>query len=409
MTAAPADRTFLFLQGPHGSYFARLGAALIERGHGVERINLCGGDKLDWPGKSVDYRGTRGRWPFFFDDFVVDHGVTDVILFGDCRPLHTAAHQLAALRRIRVHVVEEGYIRPDFVTFEPDGVNGNSTLSRDPAWYLDKLMSPEPADDLPGVPSSFRRRVRETMRYALGSVMYAPAFPFFRTHRPQAVWLEAIGWGWQFIWRKRLRATSATRWQAVEGTRFFVLPLQLDSDYQIRVHSPFGSMRAALRFIIKSFAQHAPAAVKLVIKRHPLDPGLIGWGALIRRLAQRYAIADRVVYLRDADIAHLTGAAIGVVTVNSTVGTLALNRGVPVAVLGDAIYDIPGIVAEGALDGFWSNPPAPDPRLYRAFRAVLNERCLIRGGFLSEEGLAMLVDGALAKLLGPATVDPRTC
>ena len=48
-----APRTFLFLQGPHGSYFARLGGALAARGHLVHRINLCGGDRHDWPGPAA--------------------------------------------------------------------------------------------------------------------------------------------------------------------------------------------------------------------------------------------------------------------------------------------------------------------------------------------------------------------
>jgi capsular polysaccharide export protein len=38
--------------------------------------------------------------------------------------------------------------------------------------------------------------------------------------------------------------------------------------------------------------------------------------------------------------------------------------------------------------------------LYSAFRRVLINQCLIRGGLLSEEGLAMLVDNAVKRLAG---------
>ena len=78
-------KTFLFLQGPHGPYFAMLADALRTRGHIALRININGGDKIDWPGDATDYRGTFRNWPLFFDDFVVNHGVTDLILYGDCR------------------------------------------------------------------------------------------------------------------------------------------------------------------------------------------------------------------------------------------------------------------------------------------------------------------------------------
>src|SRR3546814_13503538 len=65
-------RTFLFLQGPHGPFFAMLAEALRARGHRALRININGGDKVDWPGEgATDYRGTFRNWPIFFDDHIV--------------------------------------------------------------------------------------------------------------------------------------------------------------------------------------------------------------------------------------------------------------------------------------------------------------------------------------------------
>ena len=394
-------RRFLFLQGPHGPYFARLASALAARGHAVYRINLNGGDRIDWPGAATDYRGTRHNWPIFFDDFVVDWGITDVILFGDCRPHHSAAHGMAKLRELRVHVVEEGYIRPDFVTLEEGGVNGHSSLPRDPDWYRSEATRLAPQVDAPPVPSSFRRRARETSLYSLASVAYGLNFPFYESHRPQSFWVEAIGWMLRAVSRRHEDAAAKRTWDAVRDLPYFLVPLQLNSDYQIRVHSPFNDMRAALRFIVKSFAKAAPADANLVVKRHPLDPGLVGWGRLTHRLAREYGIQGRVHYLADGDIGTVIQKARGAVMVNSTVGTLALNLGVPVAVLGDAVYDVEGVAHHGALESFWAAPPKPDTELWDAVRRVLIDRCLIRGGFLSEEGLTMLVENATARLTAP--------
>jgi len=36
-------RVFLFLQGPSSPFFQMLADALVERGHGVRRINICFG------------------------------------------------------------------------------------------------------------------------------------------------------------------------------------------------------------------------------------------------------------------------------------------------------------------------------------------------------------------------------
>ncbi|WP_022681470.1 capsule biosynthesis protein [Sphingobium bisphenolivorans] len=397
-----AARTFLFLQGPHGPYFAMLADALRERGHVALRININGGDKIDWPGEgATDYRGTFKNWPLFFDDFIVNHGVTDLILYGDCRPYHASAHKMARLRNLRVHVVEEGYIRPDFLTLQEDGVNGNSTLPLDPDWYLEQakaLSSEEEGTREPQIPSTFRQRALNTGRNGMASALLRPAFPFYRTHRPNSFLWETVGWFKKLNLRKVERRRSREEWGKVKDRPYFTLPLQLDSDYQIRVHSPFGNMRAALRFVIKSFAAHAPANTALVVKRHPLDPGLVGWGRLTRRLAAQYGVSDRVFYLADWDIGEVVGKSLGVVTVNSTVGTLALNAGKPVVVLGHAVYKVPGVVHKRSLDEFWPAPGAPDMALYSAFRRVLIDRCLIRGGLLSDEGLEMLVRNAAERL-----------
>ena len=408
--ADPQVKTFLFLQGPHGPYFAMLADALRARGHRALRININGGDKVDWPGEAADYRGTFRNWPLFFDDFIVNHGVTDLILYGDCRPYHTSAHGMARLRGLRVHCMEEGYIRPDFLTLQDDGVNGNSTLPLDPQWYLDQAAGlPERAEPLPPVPSTFQARARNTMRNGLSSALMRPYFPYYRTHRPHSFILESVAWCWKLLMGQREAERSAATWEAVKGQPYFTLPLQLNSDYQIRVHSPFGDMRAALRFVIKSFAEHAPQGVALLVKRHPLDPGLVGWERLTRKLAAHYGVGDRVHYLSDWDIAQVVQTSLGVVTVNSTVETLALNGAKPVVVLGHAVYKVPGIVHHTSLDSFWGAPRQPDMALYSAFRRVLEDRCLIRGGLLSEEGLQMLVDNAVQRLeKDPSEVLPLT-
>jgi capsular polysaccharide export protein len=393
-----APRTFLFLQGPHGSFFARLGGALAARGHRIHRINLCGGDRHDWPGPATNYRGPIRGWPTFFDDFVVENGVTDVILFGDCRPMHASAHGMAKLRDLRVHVLEEGYIRPDFMTLEEGGVNGHSPMPRDPHWFRAEASRLAPEVPATPVAASFRRRVSETTRHLLASAIEKPLFPFYRNHRPLSSTTEALGWVLRWLQGSADACRSAEVLREMAGRRYFLIPLQLNSDYQIRIHSPFGDMRAALRFMIKSFAKAAPPDVHLLVKRHPLDAGLVPWRRITRRLAAANGIADRVHYVTHGDIADVLRPALGTVMVNSTVGTLALNSGKPTAVLGHAVYDVEGVVHSGPLEDFWSDPVPPDPELWRAVRRVIIDRSLIRGSFLSEEGLAMLVANAVPRL-----------
>jgi len=44
--------------------------------------------------------------------------ITDIILFGDCRPVHAAAIAIAKRHQIPHYVFEEGYLRPNWITLE---------------------------------------------------------------------------------------------------------------------------------------------------------------------------------------------------------------------------------------------------------------------------------------------------
>ena len=397
---AKGTRSFLFLQGMANAFFARLGTALRDRGHSVHRINFNAGDRLFWPlAGAIDFRRPASAWPDFLADILVSRKVTDIILFGDCRPLHRAAIQCANRLQITVHVCEEGYIRPHWVTFERDGVNGHSTLPRNPDWYREVSAGLPPEEPLPSVPSSFRKRAWQDLVYNATAIALSPLYPHYQTHRPRHRLLEYAGWSRKMARRPLIRRRVAAEAQRITPqSRFFLLPLQLNCDSQIKLHSRFGNMTPVITTIIQSFARHAPSGTMLVVKEHPLDDGLVNWRTLVERLAAEAGIADRVVYLEMGDLDRLIAATLGVVTVNSTTGTLALATGVPVITLGTAIYDMPGLTHQGELETFWVAPTPPDASLFTAFRRVLTARCLLVGGFFSEIAIRLLVENAVGRL-----------
>lgn len=404
----PRPRRYLFLQGPPGPFFARLGAALAEIGHEVFRINFNGGDRVSWGPDATDYRGTADNWPRFFANFVTQHEISDLVLFGDCRPLHKAAHGIAKLNSLMIHVFEEGYIRPDWVTLEVDGVNGNSTLPKDPDWYLTAATNLPPLPVYPPVASSFKRRASEALVYYTQSVVQTWRFPNYRSHRDQFVVMEGLGW----LRRLRTKSEAISRatplMEKMAERPYFIFPLQLNSDHQIRIHSPFGNMKVAIEYVVDSFARSANKDTVLVIKQHPLDNGLIDWRKHVLQISDRFELGDRILFIEDGDIARMVEPARGLVTINSTTGTLSLGVNIPTIVLGHAVYDIPGITHQGSLDGFWLAPNAPEPRIWDAFCRVLLDRCLVRGGFLSEEGLQLLIEGSVKRLTSHRRSDVMT-
>jgi capsular polysaccharide export protein len=400
--AARAGRRFLFLQGMATRFFERLGKALATHGHAVHRVNFNGGDRAFWrlPG-AIDFCGRAGEWPEFLDRLVVDKAISDIILFGDCRPLHRTAIRVAEIRALRVHVVEEGYLRPDWITFEADGVNGNSRLPRDPGWYREQARTLPAWRNPPAVPGSFRRRAMEDVAYTMAAMAGVWRFPYYATHRPYHELIEYAGWLRRLALKRRAeqRAAAAIEGLAGNSAPLFLFPLQLDCDYQVRVHSPFRAMHLAIEHVLSSFARYAPATSQLLVKLHPLDSGLVDWAASTGHLAVELGVGDRVVIIDGGDLTKLLALRPSIVTVNSTVGTLALACGLPIIALGKAVYDIAGLTFQGELDEFWNTPtPLPDAKLFDAFRRVLAARCLIPGSFFNEAGLRLAVDAAVNRL-----------
>jgi len=396
-------KSILLLQGLMGPFFRRLGQGLMRAGHRVHKVNFNGGDRAYWrlPG-GIDYRGTLEDWPGELSRIIQQHGVTDVMLFGDCRDHHMAATKLCRTLGIRVYVFEEGYIRPDWVTMELGGVNGHSSLPRDPQWYVMEAARLPPLPDHKRVRASFRRRAIEGLWYNAADVLSRWYYPNWNNHRPWHPVVEGAGWARKLSRRAERRSKAAALISELERTkaRYFLFPLQLDSDAQIRLHSSFAGIVEAMKCVIGSFAAHAPTDTRLVIKEHPLDNGVRDWEQEARDLAKRFGIQDRVDYLASGDIERVAKGALGMVTVNSTSGTLGLAMGVPVVVLGQAVYDIPQITCQNGLDAFWQKPTAPDPETFQAFRRVLVERCLIPGGFFSDEALDKVVAHAIARFDG---------
>ena len=109
----------LLLQGPMGPFFRWVAEKLRAHGANVSKVSLNFADVVYYLPLSPQYlyRGTLANWTTYLADFIAKHRVTKVVLFGDCRPYHRAAVQCVQQLGIQVYVFEEGYLRPNYVTF----------------------------------------------------------------------------------------------------------------------------------------------------------------------------------------------------------------------------------------------------------------------------------------------------
>lgn len=387
-------RNFLFLQGICSPFFARLADQLVADGHRVYRVNFNAGDKAYWGRRPAwNYRGDLSGLRDFLDEKYRSFGITDQILFGDRRPVHRPAVEHGDALGIRSHVFEEGYFRPYWVTLEREGVNGHSLLPRDPDWF--RRVGAELPDYDNGQPfhSSFKLRAAHDIAYHAAGLLNPLLFPGYQTHAPVSAPVEYAGYAYRFsmlkFWKRRdsILIEQLLR----DGASFYLLPLQLNSDAQIRDHSRFADMAEVMDFVMASFARQAPANARLVIKNHPLDMGLVNYPQIIAALCRKYDLHGRIDYLESGNLHALVLQAQGLVTVNSTAGGLAVELGCPTVTLSDPIYNLPGLTFQGGLDDFWRAGFRPDKELFRRFRNTVIHTTQVNGGFYCPTGIAMAV------------------
>jgi capsular polysaccharide export protein len=298
-------------------------------------------------------------------------------------------------------VTDFGYLRPDWITLERDGMSGNSRFPREMAQVHLLAGRAPPIDLAPRYADSALAMALGDLLYSFSNVFCWWLYPRYQRsdRRPHPLlYFPAIGWR---LLAARLGARRGrSQLRALLGTRarYFVLPLQLEHDFQIVAYSAFANLLEPLRAVILSFAAHSAPGTRLVVKAHPWDPGLRRWRSRTGTLAAQFGVGDRVDYLDGGDLDELLRAAQGMVTVNSSAGLRALQLGCPVKALGEAIYDLPGLCFQGGMEDFWSQAAPPDSANVAALVGALAASIQIRGVYFSEPGLSAAVAQAVERL-----------
>jgi capsular polysaccharide export protein len=392
------QRRTLLLQGPMGPFFQRLAATLRAHGQQVWKVNFNAGDDFFFRGEQViRFHDPLDQWPAQLRRLVAELRPDAIVLFGQSRRMHQAAIAEAQALGVQVFVFEEGYVRPDYVTLELGGVNAESPLPRDPAFYRALNVEPLPAPRPTG--QSFGKVAAAAIAYSIARAIGHPRYPHYRHHRSIAPIRQGLKWA-HGAWRKWWYRLAERHMQGflaapAQHKRFFLVPLQVYNDSQIRRHSPYKDVPAFIHEVMASFAAHAPAEQLLVFKHHPLDRPYNDYTDVIRRQSEALGIADRVHYIHDQHLPTLLKHATGVVTVNSTTGLQALYHGTPVIPLGECLYAIRGLVHPGPLDSFWRAPGPVDAELFQRFRTYLVRETQLNASFYAEApGLPSITDSS---------------
>ncbi len=400
-------RHFLFLQGPHGPFFGQLSKMLTCADARVWRVGFNAGDRFFWPDRKsfIPFQDKPENWKARFEALLTDKKITDIVLYGDTRAIHAEAVTIARARGIVVHVFEEGYMRPYWVTYERGGSNGNSRLMNMSIPQMQEALRQSQLD-LPLTPGHWgdmRQHIFYGALYHWFVMFRNGKFRNFKPHRDLPVTKEFQ------LYLKRLITLPYTAITRILATRrikrggfpYHLVLLQLAHDSSFQSHSPFSDITEFLELVLTGFAEGAPPHHHLVFKAHPLEDGRVEMLKEIRRIAAALGVSARVHYVRGGKLAALLDDARSAVTVNSTAAQQVLWRGLPLKVFGDAVYAKPEFVSTQNLPEFFSQPTRPDSRAYKDYRRYLLETSQIAGGFYSTRGRRQLLRQIVDMMLSP--------
>ncbi|WP_193221925.1 capsule biosynthesis protein [Amylibacter sp. SFDW26] len=382
------DRSFLFLQGPHGPFQYEFSKRLVEKGVSVHKICFNAGDRFFWRNSKTrsDFTGKLENWPEYIQD-VLQQGYTDLVVYGDNRRVHVDAVKCANDLGITIHYLEEGYLRPYWATYEREGVNGDSCLLKtsieDMRKDMDKVSAQQPS--APVRWGDMRQHILLGAVYHWHILFWNKDYPNYVSHRDNSVRNEFQLHLVKILNRipHAIQRRFSTKRLVKSGVSYHLGILQLSHDASIRRHSKYTGMDVFMRECVEAFAKHAPKHHHLVFKAHPLEDERKPLAQVTTDLSKEFNVDGRIHYIRGGKLAQILDFASSVVTINSTAAQQALWRGLPIKTMGTSVYDRPEFTSSQDLGAFFANPKKPDLSTYRDYRQYLLATSQVPGGFYS--------------------------
>ncbi len=384
MSSQTQQPAVLLLQGPPSIFWRELGQGFEAAGVKAHHINFSLGDWIYWlKSGAANFRKPLSAWDGYLSEFIIRENITDILYYADQLPYHRVAAGVARRLGVKCHAVEYGYLRPDWITLERGGMGRLSHFPDQPERIAKIASQVGPADVVVRYPHKFWQEASNEVIYNMAAYWGRLIFPHYQADKYYDPFFEYIMWLPRMFRRPKTMPAHYTR---DDSPPFFMLALQLQSDYQIRSNSPYTHLSEMLEEVIRSFAAFAPRNVRLVIKQHPLDNGLERWEKVVPEIVVRHGLSERVDFIDKGDINILLSKVSGVIVVNSTVGLHSLTALRPTIALGSAIYDVAGLTHQKGLNSFWTDPTPVDPVLLDQYIRALAASIQVKGDFYNKAG-----------------------
>lgn len=264
-----------------------------------------------------------------------------IIMWGESYIYERAAKQYGLKNNKEMRFLENGYFRPFTITWDKSGVNYNNSLPRDKEFYK-KLETKSLKKEQFFKPLKVSRATLQTKKNFITKLMiYLKEFnlPFISNKEFKEKNFKILK---NKINKFIARRTKKNINNEILNDDYIFVPFQVESDSQIILHSRIKSMYQFVKIVskqVKKFNESYNKDYKVIFKTHPHDFNLST--EKIYSLINEY---DNIHLINGGDTEVLIKNSKLVITINSTVGIEALLNKKKVITLGEAFYNIDGIV-----------------------------------------------------------------
>ncbi len=400
----------LLLRGPVGPFFRKLQDVLEAKNYEVWRVCFNGGDLLFSSKRNrIVFSGNQAEWRDLLANLLAAGDIECIILFGSEHPAHKIARDVAERIGIRVISLEEGYIRPGYVTIEDGGNNADSPLTGrlPPNGFVLPHDDEKEIKDFKNLSSMI---VYGALYYSLKTI-FGIGKQNGLVRRHISALPEMFYWvrnAYRKVFSQHRNFSQIRNLLEHWDGKYFLVPLQVAADSNLQEAALGWNSVRLISSVLKSFAQAAPNDAHLVFKIHPMERGHSNHTRLIRSTAEVLGVGDRVDVIDAGSLGLLARHAAGMITINSTSGLSAIFHGIPLLVIGQAIYANPhlAVCAHGNpdFDAFWSHKQVASEAVRKAYIAWLKQAALKPGDFYVSTGIDLACEGILGKLNSPAVL-----
>ena len=375
----------LFLIGPIGTFFSRLSNFLEENNVKTYKISFplheYGFPKL----RLIEFHQDIYLFKNFLKKILIEKEIKHIFMYGNVLIPHREALTLVEeLKKediyVNTHIFELGYLRPNYVTLEKNGINYSSGFIKSREFYLKQ----DSYQMFPIAKKHARFRIRKIWK-AISFINHC-----FKNYKivqsehklqpkPIYIWYQIKGFFLKFFFRF---TEHKLKKKCFFKKKFFLAVLQVSTDSQLTEGSDIKDNKKFLYNVIKDFAK-ANVDCNLVFKHHPRDRGYTNYSNSIKKLSKEFGVYEKVFYIHDYFLSKLfqNSNCKGTVLINSTVGYQSIYHSVPLKSLGKAPFNIEGLSDQRNLVSFFKNPLPVDKILFNKFYKYILENSQINGNF----------------------------